>query len=198
MMRDRQQALWGPLFVLMSTLLSLTFGVAHGASFVPKDFGQLVAEAEQLFIGTVMETQSRKLPNGGIVTDITFGELRVLKGAAAEPIMLEVLGGTVGDETLELPGIPIFQVGVRYLVFSKGSGTTIFPVVGGDQGMFQVVRDPATGAEMVLNANGKPITSPSVRQAMAGSVASLQDPQQPPGPVPLDAFIQAISERLKR
>jgi hypothetical protein len=98
-----------------------------------------------------------------------------------------VMGGSIGGETFEIRGLPRFQLGVIYLVFSQGNGTTIFPVLGGDQGMFQVQPDAVTGVMQVLSFRGAPVTYPSVLQALS---------QATPAPIPLVDFIQAVRSRL--
>lgn len=182
--------------MLLSALLAISAGLAWGAAFLPVDFDQLVADAEQIFLGTVTAVQSRKVPNGAIVTDVTFASPQVLKGSDTGAITLLVLGGTVGEETLALSGVPTFQLGVRYLVFAKENGKAMFPVVGGDQGLFQIQRDAVTGEETVWNAQGMPITSKTVLDALGGPVSPSQDALLSPSPVRLDAIVQATRDRL--
>ena len=184
------------LILMLLALMTIPGGLVRGDSFVHKEFDQLVTEAEQIFVGTVTASQSRKLPTGAIVTDVTFSSLRVLKGSEARgDIVLTVLGGSVEGETLKVGGFPEFRLGVTYLIFSKDNGTAIFPVVGGAQGMFQIKQDPTTGEELVLDAHGMAITSPTVTDAISTS-ASTPGPLRPPSPVTLDAFVQAIKNRL--
>jgi lipoprotein-anchoring transpeptidase ErfK/SrfK len=155
--------------------LALVATVAAG-TFVVKDFEVLVAEAEQIYVGTATSAAAQKLASGAIVTDVTFTASQVLKGPPEATVVLRVLGGTVGRERLELPGVPKFRVGARYLVFVKDNGRAIFPVVGGDHGLFQVVPDPGLGHDVVLNARGAPLTDV---------------------PVPLAAFTDAIEQELR-
>ena len=68
-------------------------------------------------------------------------------------MVLRVVGGTVGRETLEVPDVPRFRPGARYVVFVKGNGRSIFPVVGGSRGLFQVVWDPIRSADVVRDAS---------------------------------------------
>ncbi|TSA19147.1 MAG: hypothetical protein D4R74_00125, partial [Betaproteobacteria bacterium] len=56
---------------------------AQAATFADKNLAQLVVEAEQVFIGTVVSAQSRKLPNGAIVTDFRFSDVQLIKGDTA-------------------------------------------------------------------------------------------------------------------
>ena len=176
------------LIFLMGAFLVMSAGLGWATSFEQKNFDQLVAESDEIFAGTVSTAAPRKLAAGGIVTDVVFTNLQVLKGNTANTsISLMTMGGTIGTETFEIRGLPKFQIGVTYVIFSQGNGTTIFPVVGGDQGMFQVKADAATGESMVFNSRGMPITNPSVLQAL-----SLQTPS----PAPLAIFLQAIHSRL--
>lgn len=186
----------------MSRLLStIAIGIAlsllttawqgDAQTFARKDFAQLVAEAEQVFVGPVVATASRRLPSGLIVTDVTFSPVRGVKGAVPAAIVLEVVGGTAEGITLKLAGVPSFEAGRSYLVFSKENGTSIFPVVGGDQGLFLVEPDPATGTPLVLDAGGRAVThalvgGPSGARALSG------------GPMTLDAFVREIEARLPR
>ena len=176
------------LIFLTAAFLFASAGFAWAISFEQKNFDQLVAESDEIFVGTASAAMPRKLPAGGIVTDVTFTNLQVLKGNAANTaITLMTMGGTIGGETFEIRGLPKFQIGVTYIVFSQGNGTTIFPVVGGDQGMFQAKADAATGESMVFNSRGMPITNPSVLQALSLQTSS---------PVSLAVFLQAIHSRL--
>ena len=115
------------LLALMIMLLSLLHGQARAATFAEKNLAQLVAEAEQIFVGTASSLQSRKLPHGTIVTDIRFSDLQVVKGDGADIVLL-VLEGEVDGVRLEIPGLPRFQRDTRYLVFSRGNGNVRLPL----------------------------------------------------------------------
>ncbi len=186
------------LVLLVLGMLTFPSASARAHSFVHKTFDQLVQEADKVFVGVVTGTQPSRLPNGAIVTDVTFSSLQVLKGNAGEgEVVLRVLGGTVDGETMELVGFPKFVPGTKYLVFLKDNGRVIFPVVGVDQGLFQILRDPATGEELVFDAHGNAITSESVIGAM-GAALSPQDRSAPLSRVPLDVFVRAIQNWLPR
>lgn len=147
-------ALVAGLCVAMSLILP---PAVPAATFVVKNFEALVAEAEQIVVGTATGATAQKLGGGTIVTDVTLVTSHVLKGPAAAVVILRVVGGTVGDETMEVAGVPQLQPGRRYIVFVKGNGRAMFPVVGGSHGLFRVVRDPALDTDVVLNAHGMPL-----------------------------------------
>lgn len=178
-------------------LLYLVVTPATAVTFADKDFAQLVTEAEQIFVGTASGATARRHPGGAIVTDVSFSGVQVLKGNAGNAeTSLMIAGGTLGAETFILSGIPRFQIGVTYIVFAQGNGTTIFPVVGGDQGMFQVGADAITGESLVFDSRGWPIRNATVRQAMAADFAVPQDTTRVPPPISLEEFLRGITSRL--
>jgi hypothetical protein len=159
---------------------------AGAQTFARKDFSQLVGEAEQIFIGPVTATASRRLPDGLIVTDVTFSPVRGLKGNVPTTVVLEVVGGTAEGLTLKLEGVPSFEVSRRYVVFSKENGSSVFPVVGGDQGLFTV-----EAAGVVLDANRQPVTGALVGRSATGRAAAGV-------PMTLDVFVGEIQARVGR
>jgi len=189
---------WG-LFCALA-LYGLTASV-HAASFLPKNFDELVGEAEQIFVGVVVSAQPRQQPAGAIVTDVSFGGIELLKGTVAEGYVLTVLGGEIGGQGMEIAGVPKFQPGARYLVFVTGNGQVFYPFVGGDQGVFQV-RDDVTGTARVYNGFGGPSAIAANAQAAAlqsGQISKAPFAQpQPADPVSLDAFKAVIRSRLGR
>lgn len=183
------------LLALVILVLPLLNGQARAAAFAEKNLAQLVTEAEQIFVGTVRSLQSRKLPNGAIVTDVRFSNLQVIKGDGADIVLL-VLGGEVDGVRLEIPGLPRFQLDTRYLVFSQGNGKDMFPVVGGPAGLFQIMAAPAGGSSIALTSSGMALGR--------GIAAEVQDSVSLPAqgasqsPVTLELFLAAIKAKLGR
>lgn len=183
------------LLVLLILVLPILNGEAWATTFAVKNFAQLVAEADQIFVGTVSALESRKLPSGTIVTDVRFSNLQVLKGNnTGADIALLVLGGEVDGLRLELPGIPQFQVDARYLVFSRGNGTDMFPVVGGPAGIFRIMPGSPAESAVVVNASGMLLSS-DVAADVRDSVPALTS-NTSQSPLTLDLFISAIKARL--
>jgi hypothetical protein len=174
---------------------------AGAITFQPKTFDELVAQAEQIFVGTTGDASSRRTDRGLIVTDFTFVDIEVLKGAASgRTVTLMLLGGTVGAESLEVQGAPSFRIGARYIVFVSGNDTTIYPIVGGAQGIFQV-RVPAGGGNAtVYTYGGRPVTEIPGAPAAAAKRATPADASGPGAAAPLskDAFVEAVRSRLPR
>jgi hypothetical protein len=183
------------LLALLTLLLPMLPGQAQAATFEQKNLPLLVSEAEQIFVGTVRALQSRKLPNGAIVTDATFSDLQLVKGeSAGADIVLLVLGGEVDGLRLEIPGLPQFRRDTRYLVFAKGNGKHLFPVVGGPAGLFQIAAGAAGASPVVQNWSGGPLGAGIAAEVREGAGLPPQDATQPP--ITLEQFIAAIRAQL--
>ena len=152
--------MWKPFVVLIFCVCgTLVTSIAGAVSFEPRDFDALAAEADQVVIGTAVATISRRTGTREIVTDYRFNNLEIVKGTMlTTSLTLTMLGGTVGTDTLTVAGAPTFQKGVRYLVFIAGNGTVMFPLVGGQQGIFQIRKEGTTGISRVHDYAGRAVS----------------------------------------
>jgi hypothetical protein len=145
-------------FVVVSFML--LFGIAKSVfatTLQQKSFEDLVVEADMIAIGQVSKVESH--PTGDlryVYTYATLGQLELLKGIYRDPeITLRMDGGMLDDTTfLVIPGIPEFYEGEKVVIFVRGNGESICPLVGWEQGMLRVARDEKTGQEMLLTSQG--------------------------------------------
>ena len=110
-------------------------------SVVAPSFDDLVTKADCIVTGNVMDRRSEWAGEGAqrhIVTFVTFDVARVLKGEAASPLTLRVLGGTVGTQTMEVADAPVFRVGEREILFVRNNGRQFIPLVGIMHGQYRV------------------------------------------------------------
>lgn len=90
-----------------------------------------------------------------IFTRVKLSVEEEVYGVAGSEVVLEVAGGSYGGQTLTIQGMPRFEKGKAYLLLLRhGYETAGDPVVGVNQGFFQVLTDPTTGAEALLDASG--------------------------------------------
>src|SRR5262245_58453428 len=96
------------------------------------------------------------------VTDVVFGDIQVVHATprstqrSAATITVTYAGGRVGETTVTVSDTPSFIEGRRYLVFLSDDGQSyLTPIVGGQQGQFEVLTDRYTGASYVLTAGGR-------------------------------------------
>ena len=157
-----------PLLLLLLAAVPL----AHATTVVPPSFPELVAKADAIYRGRVTSVEARRVDraDGGgqvIKTFVTFTVERVLKGGERAEVVLEFLGGTVGDETLSVSGMPTFAVGQREIVFVRRNGVQFCPLVAMMHGRYHVKHDNAAGRDFVARDDGAPLTDVSdVQQPM--------------------------------
>ena len=144
------------LFVFLCCLSAT--GKVDALTFESRDFEALVSESDQIVIGAAISANARRTGKREIVTDYRFSDLEIIKGTAStDAITLTMLGGTVGSESLTIAGAPTFQRGNRYLIFITGNGSVMFPLVGGNQGIFQIRKDELTGISRVHDYAGRSV-----------------------------------------
>jgi len=161
------------------------------------DFDSLVSQADYVVRATVKSITSeyRTTPQGqAIFTKVELQVLETIAGTPPQPLVLDLLGGTVNGVTMRVEGTPKFHVGDEDILFVVGNGRQFFPLVGIMHGKYPVKRDAATGSAYVARSNGVPLYDPQdVKQAMgsASAAQTLHAGQQPLTP---EAFAGKIRE----
>lgn len=149
----------------MKSLRSLLFLAVAATSalattVIAPSWDQLVGQAELIFQGTVTGVQSRWEGEGKdrhIQTYVTFNVDDQVKGKAGSSYTISMLGGTVGEETMEVTDAPKFKVGDRDVLFVEHNGQQFIPLVGIMHGRFRVQRDGA-GNDIITTNEGAPLT----------------------------------------
>lgn len=148
--------------ILRGAAVLLFCAVAQATSVIPPTFPELVAEAETIVRGTVVDLRSEEFdsPQGRAIRSfVTLRVERTLKGPAAPTLVLDILGGTAGKRTLRIPGVPEFQVGQRQIVFVAKNGEVFCPLIGLGHGRYHLQRDAATGRDFIARDNNVPLHS---------------------------------------
>ncbi len=150
--------------LLRSILLAIVLvGVpAHALTVRPPTFAELVAQADSIVRAKAVDRRCewRESPRGRvIVTIVKFHIETTLKGTAASEIELRQLGGQIGDERMEIEGLPQFGAGDRDYLFIAGNGRAMCPLVAIPHGRYPVVSDHTGGADFVARADGTPLTA---------------------------------------
>ncbi len=147
-------------FLLVSCAL-LGLGTASATTVIPPTFDELVGQAELIFQGTVTDVKSEWVGEGAerrIVSYVTFHVDEAIKGNAGLSYTIRMLGGTVGDRTMEVTDSPKFKVGDRDILFVENNGKQFIPLVGIMHGRYRVQQDKATGQEVLLTNHGHALT----------------------------------------
>lgn len=144
----------------VAACLSLVLGMSNpilATVLEKKSFEDLALEAEMITISRVVKVESHPTrDNQYAYTYVEVGDLELLKGNYSQPtITLRMDGGPLGDGTaLIIPGIPSFQPGEKVVLFVKGNGLSICPLVGWEQGLLRVVEEKRSGQETLRTSRG--------------------------------------------
>jgi len=147
-------------YLLPLVLIGIALVRVTATTVIPPTFDQLVQQAEVIFQGTVTNVRSVWEGEGAerhIDTYVTFQVQESMKGNADVSYTIRMLGGTVGDETMEVTDTPKFNVGDRDILFVEHNNEQFVPLVGIKNGRFRVQHDEQTGRDVVLNGEGEPV-----------------------------------------
>jgi hypothetical protein len=176
------------------------FSTARATTVIPPTFDELVTKAELIFEGTVTDVKSQWVGEGAqrhIVSYVTVQVADSVKGNPGESYTLRMLGGTVGEDTMEVSDSPKFHVGDRDILFVENNGTQFIPLVGIMHGRFHVERDSATGADTVLTNGGKTVSDLQTlgrEDAPASSKSATTNAVE--RPIDAESFKAAIRSKL--
>lgn len=146
---------------LCAVLLGTSAG-AHATSVTPPSFSELVGEAQVIARGVVTGVESRWVdrPQGRIIkTFVTFSIEKTLKGAPDRVVTLEFLGGTVGEDSLRVAGMPTFTVGEPEILFVAANGLQFCPLVRFGHGRYRLRTDAAEHRQYVARDDETPVES---------------------------------------
>jgi hypothetical protein len=180
-------------FSRLLALVLLAPCAGFATTVIPPTFDDLVDRAQLIFQGTVTEVRSQWVGEGAerhIASYVTFNVDDKIKGNAGNKMTLELMGGTVGDETMEVTDAPKFKVGDRDILFVENNGTQFIPLVGIMHGRFHLKKDDH-GREVVVKHNGAPLSDVSQlgKNDKAASAGRALSPQE---------FKEVIQQRAAR
>jgi hypothetical protein len=128
---------------------------------IPPSFDQLVNSADYVVRATVTSVTSEWRDNPDRPGSRYIGSLvelevhEVVKGAPPARLVLDLVGGKVGDEELVIEGTPRLLVGQESFLFIRGNGRQVVPLVGLSHGHYPVRRDKQAGTDQVLHSSGR-------------------------------------------
>ena len=134
---------------------------ASATTVIPPDFDHLVAQADYVVRAVVISVTSELRtagPQRHIITKVELDVREVISGTPPQPLVLQLLGGKVGDEEMVVDGVPKFKVGDEDVLFVHGNGRQFCPLVALAYGRFPIKRDDK-GRAYMARANGVPLMS---------------------------------------
>lgn len=143
--------------VILSAIFAalLVASPADGSIVQALDLEELVDQSDRILLGTVVFSESFQRRNGNLGTWHRIQIERDLRGNAAEEreVIIETLGGQIGDIAMRVEGEPTFSIGERVIVFVRGKGQyTALRPVGMGQGVMRVRTEE--GIETVRQSRG--------------------------------------------
>jgi hypothetical protein len=143
--------------------LSLLLSLRLPATIVePPGFDSLVSQADYV-VHAVVKSVTSEWQNDGphkhIITKIELDVREVIKGTPPQPLVLEMLGGKVGNIEMAVEGAPKFYAGDEDILFIHGNGQQVSPLVGIMHGRYPIYRDAKSGQNYVVRSNGMPLYS---------------------------------------
>ncbi len=161
---------------------------ARATTLVRLSLEQLTEASSAIVRGRVLSQESRWNPqHTRIVTFTALAVAETMKGAPPSTVVVEQLGGTVGNVRVHVSGTVHFHPETDYVLFLEpaGSDTSKFLLVGMIQGAYRVYRDAATLQERIIRRFG------------GFSMGSSPPAASPAGPmgdtVPLGAFRREVT-----
>lgn len=142
-------------------LLLASTGWLPATTIIAPDFNRLVNSADYIVRARVKAVTSEWRENPAqpgqryIGSSVELEVLETIKGAPPSPLVLDLVGGRIGDKELQVDGAPSFQVGQEDILFIRGNGRLVVPIVGMRHGQYPVRRDPLTGEDQVMRAGGR-------------------------------------------
>jgi len=147
---------------------------ARATTVVAPTFEELVAHADAIVESEVVDTTSRLVPQrdgAPIVTDVYFRVEKVLKGAPASTLILQFLGGQVGDVGFRVEGVPSFSKGDRDVLFAITAAPQVSPIVAMMHGRVRITADVARRQDIVRAFDWTPLRDLRVLGSTASQAA---------------------------
>lgn len=164
---------------------------------VPPKFPELVNESDYIVRAVVTATRSEWVEKRGRRSIFTYVELKVLEiiaGAPPTPLVLEMLGGRVGEDEMTVQGMPRFVPGQEDILFVRGNGRQFYPLTAAMHGRYPVAREQS-GVAHVKRSNGLPLRRSEEVALPLEEHRMAEDAQRPiqsgPG-LSVELFIESI------
>ena len=161
---------------------------ANGSVVQGLELEELAAEADRIVLGRVLFSESFLRRDGQIWTWHRIEVEREIRGNApdADEVIVETMGGKIGEIGMRVEGEASFQMGERVLVFVHGGGPhTAFRTVGMGQGVMRVRREK--GVDTVRQSReGLMLVGRDAEGRLKRSFGALPEPER------LDAFLSKL------
>lgn len=146
------------LATLLCSLALLASSWVSATTILGMDIDKVVADAEFVFEGVVINRETRRDSSSGIIsTYVTFQIDDVIKGDySGGSVELKFMGGVFNGQITEVSGMRIPEMSERGIYFVESmSRDLINPLIGWSQGHFIIVDD--NGVRRISTAGNEPV-----------------------------------------
>jgi hypothetical protein len=171
--------LLGPIKILL--MMAWALGVSTGVkatSVSAPEFVDLVNESDYIVRAVVKSVTSHYAQPASrkIITKVEMEVTEVIAGKPPEPLILQILGGKVGQEEMILDGAPQFKEGDEGIYFVQNNGRQISPLVAMMHGLYPIKKEADSKREYVTRSNAVPLQNASevALPITEGGAAELQ------------------------
>jgi hypothetical protein len=168
---------------LAATLLivgSLFAGQSARASLVEAlDLAALVDRADEVVLARVVSMESHFNDRGRIVTDVTMQVEQAEKGSRVPGavVVVQQMGGTVGDLAMRIAGEPTYVIGEEVLLFGRHArGLDVLRPVGMSQGAMRI--EIRAGERFVKSMTGEAALVRGGSGTLQRASAALEQPRK--------------------
>jgi hypothetical protein len=187
-------------FVLAAIALSCAARAAFGTVVKPLELDEMIQLSDFIADVTVLKSESFKadpIVPTKIKTRVYFQVNQTIKGSPSATFHLDFPGGTVGQITRGVEGIPKFQTGQRLIVFGRNDPHAFSPLVGMEQGALQVIHDDQSNVDRVYRWWGQPVNE-SEAFSSKKPVSAQTEADYLRSAEAVQAFTQRVSKKINQ
>jgi hypothetical protein len=179
---------WQVAFALTACLTVVS---STEASMVEKfTLEKMVQKSSKIVIGRCLSTESRwNEKKTLILTYSTFAVDEDLKGQSNGVITVVTIGGTVGEITQAVAGMPQFKANQEALLFLEPSKKGNWQTLALSEGHFQIIRNPKTGIQEAVHS----LSGLQVYSAADHTVTREETPSR----LPLSQLVERIRALMR-
>ena len=157
--------------VLTCSLCLFAFSFASATTILGMDIDKVAADAEFVFEGSVINSETRQDSSSGIIsTYVTFQINDIIKGDySGESVELKFMGGAFNGQIVQVSGMRVPEMNEQGIYFVESmSRDLINPLIGWSQGHFIIVDD--NGTRRVSAAGNQPVLDVEAVSSIPSSI----------------------------
>lgn len=187
-------------FLVAALALGLTLlpGALWATTVDAPPLDRLIGQADYVVRAVVKRATPEWREHEGrrfILTTVELDVREVIKGAPPSPLVLEMIGGKIGEDELIVEGMPRLEVGDEHVLFVHGRERKAMPIVALMHGIYPVVRDAKSGQAYAVRSNGALLYSAEDVSLPLGEISAVRRQNPQARPLTLGAFTSQLRQR---